>query len=100
MKEPMDNPRIDASRMFLGINLRGEEEKYYDEIQFPDRIMVLQVEIDELRRRKTDISLDKHQLKAVAVNRIENKDPVVTIDANQPYEDVLLDVKRLIWQSL
>jgi thymidylate kinase len=100
MKEPMDNPRIDASRSFLGKNLRAIEEKFYDEIQFPDRILVLQVEIDELRRRKTDIALDKHQLKAAAVNSLASKDPIVVFDANKPYEEVLLEVKKFIWQAL
>jgi len=99
MDEPMDNPRIDASKVFLGKNLRVLEEKYYDDIQLPDRILVLQVEIDELRKRKTDIALDKHQLKATAVNSLTNEDPIVVINANKPYDEVLLEVKKLVWQT-
>lgn len=100
MEEPMDNPRIDASKTLLGKNLRELEEKYYNDIQCPDRIFMLQVDFDELRRRKTDIALDKHQTKAAAVNSIADKDPVILINANRPYDEVLLEVKNLIWQVL
>lgn len=100
MEEPMDNPRIDASRTLLRMNLRKWEEKYHSDIQSPDRIFVLQVEIDELRKRKTDIALDKHERKATAVNSIANKDPVIVINANRAYDEVLLEVKKLVWQVL
>lgn len=100
MEEPMDNPRIDASKTLLGKNLRELEEKYYNDIQCPDRIFVLQVDIDELRMRKSDITLDKHHIKADAVNSIAHKDPVILINANRPYDEVLLEVKNLIWQVL
>lgn len=100
MEEPMDNPRIGASKRLFGKNLRELEERIYDEIQLPDRIIVLQVHIDELRRRKSDIALHKHELKAAAVNGITDEDPTTLVNANRPYEEVLLGVKSLIWQAL
>ena len=66
----------------------------------PDKIIVLQVELDELRRRKSDIDVARHERKAAAVNALVNSDVVAAVNANQPYQDVLLDVKRLIWNTL
>ena len=100
MQEAMDNPRIDPDRKLLGKNLRLIEESYYDAIELPDKIVVLQVHIDELRRRKSDIELDKHELKAEAVNRIVTTDVISVVDANRPYDEVLLQVKTQIWNAL
>ena len=100
MKEPMDNPRIDASRGSLAKTFRKLEESYYDGIELPDRIFVLQVDIEELRKRKTDITLEQHQLKAIAVSSVSSRHQVITINANKPYNDVLLEVKRHIWRAL
>ncbi len=100
MSEPMDNPRIDPSATVLGRNLREREEALYAGLRAPDLALVLQVEIEELRRRKSDLPRATHALKAAAVNEIVTRDGLATIDANRPYEAVLLDAKRLIWASL
>jgi len=100
MPQPMDNPRIDPTATLFGKNLRAAEEACYADLRFPDLAIVLQVDIEELRRRKTDLPRALHEMKATAVNGIRSRDGLVTIDANRPYAEVLLEVKRLIWQTL
>jgi len=63
-------------------------------------MFVLQVDIDELRRRKTDLDLSTHKLKANAVNAIKGNEHIVLINANKPYADVQLELKRRIWEFL
>ena len=100
MEEPMDNPRISGSRSFFGLDLAKVERSFYEQIQVPDLIMVLQADLAELRKRKTDIELPKHEAKADAINNLVAGGNLVTVDANQPYEKVLLDVKKAIWQVI
>jgi thymidylate kinase len=100
MPQPMDNPRIDPAVTLFGMNLRKAEEACYTDLRFPDLAIVLQVDIEELRRRKTDLPRAAHEVKASAVNAIRPREGLVTIDANRPYAEVLLEVKRRIWQAL
>mgnify|MGYP000081776290 CR=1 FL=1 len=101
MKEPMDGPRLqndfdDSLKYFA-----KKEKLIYRTFNQPDEIFVLQVDIDELRKRKTDLSLEDHIVKANAVNAITEKDNNITlINANRPYEEVVLDIKRRIWSAL
>lgn len=100
MKEPMDNPRIGESRRLFGKKLRHIEEAHYARIQSPDRIFVLQVELEELRRRKSDLGVEQHTTKALAVNSVSPSQSVCPVDANRPYDAVLLSLKRRIWQAI
>jgi len=100
MPQPMDNARIDPTATLLGKTLRKMEDACYVDLRFPDLAIVLQVDIEELRRRKTDLPRASHEVKANAVNAIRPRDGLVTIDANRPYADVLLEVKRLIWRAI
>ena len=100
MDEPMDGPRLGKNSPFAGGSLARREARLYSDIQYPDRVFVLQVGIEELRKRKTDLSLDVHKLKAQAVNSLEAKEPFVLIDASKPYKEVSLEIKRLIWAAL
>lgn len=100
MPEPMDGPRLNNNGTLAGRFFSERETKIYDGIENPDRILVLQADVEELRKRKTDLSLKDHKLKAAAVNDIEENETIVLIDASKPYEDVLLQAKRLIWEIL
>ena len=99
MDQPMDGPRLqtypESSPLCTKI-----ESTYYDKIIFPRRIFVLQVTLDELRKRKTDLNIATHQIKADAVNALTETDNITIIDANQPYAVVCLTVKRQIWDLL
>lgn len=100
MEEPMDGPRLSSLRMTIFQRFANLEESFYSRILLPDRVFVLQVNVDELRRRKADIAFEKHLLKAEAVNAI-NESPLITvIDASHSCPEVLLEVKRKIWDII
>jgi thymidylate kinase len=100
MKEPMDGPRLMNNRTWVGSSLSSLENGFYHRIMEPDIILVLKVGLDEVRKRKTDLDLETHRLKVEAVNLIQPTDIIKIIDANRPYEDVLLEAKRIIWNAI
>jgi len=100
MPQPMDGPRIKAEDGGEAKKLSDREENYYLRIGLPDKIFVLQTEVDRLRERKENVEPRIHEVKARAVNALEPSDIVDVIDGNRPYLDVLLELKRRIWQSL
>ncbi|MGA1825625.1 MAG: hypothetical protein ACMUIP_13280 [bacterium] len=100
MKNPMDGPRLRRNNTRIGSFFSKLEERYYDRIMPPDGVFVLRVSIEELRRRKTDLDLSAHKIKANAVNAVRSNRPIIVVDANRSYPDVLLDVKRQLWKLL
>jgi thymidylate kinase len=101
MESPMDGPRLQHGFDDSFKHLIKKENLIYRTFNQPDRIFVLQVDIDELRRRKTDLPLDDHIIKANAVNALKgNEDNITLINANKPYDEVLLELKRRIWSEL
>jgi len=100
MEEPMDGPRIPVQRSrYLDI-LAAKEREFYERITPPDQVFVLQVSLDELRRRKNDLDLEAHRKKAIAVNRLIEDKRFRLIDAEVAYEEVLLKIKKMIWRKL
>jgi len=101
MPEPMDGPQLFKYRSTrVGGFFSKLEANYYDRIVYPDRLFILQADINELRRRKSDLPLDYHKMKADAVNAIKGNERTTLIDANKPYSDVLLEVKKYIWELI
>ena len=100
MEEPMDGPRIKGELCGQTSRLSEQEESYYAKIQLPSKVFVLQTRVDRLRERKGDVELRVHEAKARAVDALEDSHVIDVIDGNRPYSDVLLDVKRRIWESL
>lgn len=100
MREPMDGPRLMWEEHKALSRFSKIEAGYYKEIQMPDMVFVLQVPLDELRNRKKDITVEEHKKKSEAVNKVEASSAVCLVDADRPYSDVLLEIKRKIWASL
>jgi len=100
MEEPMDGPRIRKEMGKTGEKLACLEEKYYSKIDLPDMIFILQADVEELRKRKVDLDFSNHKRKAAAVNAVNGQEHILPIDANRPYDDVLLEIKRKIWEVL
>ncbi|MFX0137157.1 MAG: hypothetical protein ACFFDN_26190 [Candidatus Hodarchaeota archaeon] len=100
MVNPMDGPRLRQCNTKIGRYFSQIESNFYDRIKHPDCIFVLQVDIDELRKRKTNLSISTHKIKANAVNAIKGNDHIALIDANKTYSDVQLELKRKIWEFL
>lgn len=100
MEEPMDGPRLSSRHSTIRRWFAEIEEGYYKGILLPDKVLVLQASVDDLRKRKTDLSYEKHRLKAEVVNALSESAIITLIDASRPYKEVLLDVKRKIWDEL
>ena len=68
----------------------------------PELVIKLQVSPEVSAGRKRDVSLDSLARRVEVVNRVEFPPgaKVVTVDSNRPLEQVLIDVKRLIWEVL
>lgn len=95
----LDNLRGSTSRLkrFLG----EREREVYELAQRnpPDLIIKLDVEPSTAASR-TDSSEKEVRRKAEAVESLEFESETVTIDANRPLEDVLLDVRREVWKRI
>jgi len=100
MDEAMDGPRIRAEMYDDNTGKALKEESYYSKIGNPDQIFVLHTDIDQLRKRKSDLDSIIHTKKADAVLAVKDSDSISTINANQPYKDVLLEIKRKIWNMI
>jgi thymidylate kinase len=68
----------------------------------PDLVIKLHVSPEVSARRKEDGSLDSLARRADVVHRVQFPVgvKVVQVDANQPIEQVLLEVKRMVWEAL
>jgi len=100
MAQPMDGPRLRDRSTRWRYLLSSLESRYYKSIRIPDRIFVLKVDLDEIRKRKSDLDLDTHRMKVDAVNNLADTDVITVVDAGRPYEEVQLELKRLIWNDL
>lgn len=82
---------------------RWEEAAYRTmETITPDLVIKLHVSPEVSARRKLDVSLESLRERVDTVRRLRFARPtkVVEIDSNQPLEQVLLHVKRAVWEAL
>jgi deoxyadenosine/deoxycytidine kinase len=100
MPEPMDGPQLLKYTTKVGRSFSKIELNYYEKILCPDMLFIMQADIKELRRRKDDLPLEYHKIKADAVNSLKSDLQTALIDANKPYSDVLLEVKKNIWELI
>ena len=91
----MDGPRLQPDGP-----LARSELRQYQAIGPPDLTIVLKADIEILRDRKLDLTLEEHTPKVAAVEGLTANDRRVVIDASHPYEDVLLGAKTAIWEAL
>ena len=95
METPMDGPRLQPDQALAGVELTQ-----YRAIPSPDLTLVLQADVDTLRRRKLDLTLEEHLDKVAAVDRLQPGPDRLVIDAGRPYDDVLLEAKTAVWKAL
>lgn len=102
---PMDGPRIaaeagDEMDEVTGV-LSRLEHSTYRRIQLPDHIFVLHVSPDVSQQRKPDHGREMIEAKSSALKQMDSQGLHATeVDADQPFERVLLQVKRSLWQLL
>jgi thymidylate kinase len=68
----------------------------------PDVVIKLDVSPEVSASRKQDVSLDSLARRVEVVNRVQfaGEARIVHLDANRPLEQVLLEVKRTVWEAL
>jgi thymidylate kinase len=95
MPTPMDGPRLQPSRL-----LARSEMRMYQAMARPDLVLVLDADVSTLRARKVDLTVDEHQEKVAAVRVLAATPARRILDASRPYEEVLLQAKREIWEAV
>ncbi len=97
----MDGPRFAASGLTEGRTLVGwprAEEEIYRRIRPPDHILVMRVSPEVSQERKPEHRRERIDAKAQAIDGlIRDGRNVTEIDADQPLEQVLLQIKAAIW---
>ncbi len=96
MPEPMDGPRIIGTNSFLG----KIERSYYENIKHPDSIFLLLVSLTVAKERKNYSKLIRLEDKVKAVSTLGKSGCYNSVDAGSAYEEVLLNLKRLIWANI
>jgi len=96
MVAPMDGPRLQTRSGTLA----RMEMRQYRAISRPDLVLVLRTDLQTLRDRKIDLTVEEHLAKVEAVAQLEPAAGRVIIDAGEPYEKVLLEAKRAVWEAL
>jgi thymidylate kinase len=96
MAAPMDGPRLQGS----GSSLARRELGEYREIPTPDLLIVLHTDLETLRERKLDLGVEEHTAKVAAVQALSPGPGRIIIDAGPPYERVLQEAKRAVWEAI
>jgi thymidylate kinase len=102
---PMDGPRIAAeagSEMDATMGrLARLERNIYRQIHPPDHVFVLHVSPEVSQQRKPEHALGMIEAKSRALREMDAHGLHVTdVDADQPLEQVVLQVKKSLWQLL
>jgi len=102
---PMDGPQIavEAGSEMGTITgtLSKKEQDLYRKIRPPDHIFVLHVSPEVSQRRKPDHDPEMIQAKSQALRQMERQGlHIIDVDADQPFEQVLLQIKTALWQLL
>lgn len=109
LEAPLDGPQIhliahdDKTR--TAALLARMEQKLYRQMELPDLLIVLEVAPEISLQRKPDHQwetiIEKNQmLKQLTAAMEENGAQLVRLDASQPLDEVLSQVKEVIWQQL
>lgn len=99
MTTPMDGPRL-QNDPDCPASWARYEQRQYDAIGRPDLLIVLDTDLETLRRRKLDLGIDEHRAKVAAVAAVEPGEGRVVLDAGRPYDEVLLRAKTAIWKAI
>ena len=108
---PLDGPEIHLiDNGFINQvcrKLSHVEKELYSKFEPVDMLILLNVDPEVSLQRKPDHPLETIQAKNTALNAVKTyltKEPEtwnwVSVDANMPFDDVLLHIKRIIWAAL
>ena len=102
----MDGPQISRMTSKLDLNLILKfliemEENYYKKISLPELIIVLKVNPDIAVSRKRNEIEDEVRPRSTEIWTIDwKKQPVCIINANNSLEEVISELKEMIWSRL
>jgi hypothetical protein len=101
----MDGARLDVEipppRPRLVDRLSEREQRIYERILPPDHIVALQVSANVSLRRKPDHDPRSIEAKTEAVRRSGGgENGFIDIDADQPLDVVVVEVRKRIWDCL
>lgn len=103
MEIPMDGPRIKSTTHPDS----ARERDYYLNINPPDYLFIMKVSIEESISRKPDLHTEENKSllipKITAVNQLiesNQHENFITIDTMKDQQDVILEVKKLIWEVI
>lgn len=102
----MDGPQIDWLTCNHPANglikfLSSLEKRYYQEMMLPDMLIILRADPEIAVRRKTDETEDSVRARSTEIWDSDwNQTPAHVINANRSKQEVLSDVKWLIWSQL
>ena len=106
-RRPMDGPQIVTEAEGDGWAGRTTrflariERDVYRRIRPPDCVLVLHVSPEVSQQRKPDHSREMIEAKSCAIERMDRRGlHVVEINADQPFEQVVLQAKTALWQLL
>lgn len=95
-----DGPRLQEGNSF-GWVARAEMKQFAELAALaPHLVVKLVVSPEVAHARKPDHSLEKLQQKVALTKQLTYGVPVIEIDANQPFDLVLLQVKQVVWNAL
>ena len=102
----MDGPQIDWLTSNYPVNdlikyLSKLEKRYYLEMMLPDVLIVLRVDPEVAVHRKTDETEESVRARSNEIWELDwSQTKAHVVDASRSKEEVLSDVKRLIWSQL
>lgn len=101
----MDGPRIvklnNGRSDSLLTQLEQKEEKIYQKILPPDCSLALRVSLNVALARKPDHNRTKMEAKNRAIQQVTSDDSqLVVVEVDKPLEQVLLEVKTILWDLL
>lgn len=102
----MDGPQI--ARMTVNLpqlsmlkRLAQFEEAYYQKMYLPDLVILLKVDPAVASRRKTNEIEEEVRSRTAEIWESDwSSSPVIVVEANKPKEDVIAEVKQVLWSRM
>jgi thymidylate kinase len=102
----MDGPQVERltatvpSNWFIRLLIKLEKQ-YYEPIMYPDLLIVLRVDPEISVQRKTDETAESVRARNGEMWRLDwSQTPACLIDASKSKDEVLADLKALVWSHL
>jgi thymidylate kinase len=89
----IDGPRIKGF-------LKRVEYNIYKKIPRPDVVVYLKTSLTVLEQRDPTLNSEYRQQKFTLTSELEKNRKVLIVDAGQPQDQVVADIKKMVWESI